>query len=224
MESAWRRVTVWDGWVRLFHWALLALVVTSWWTAQIGAWRLHFISGHSILALVGFRLLWGLWGSDSARFGRFLRAPAAVWRYFRGILKRGPDTEPGHNPTGGWMVALMLAVLLAQVATGLFADPDDYIVRGPFARQIDPGTSYALAGWHARLFNLLLALIALHVLAILAYALIKRHDLVRPMLTGTKRLPPSVPAPRIAPAWRGAALLLVAAGAAYALFRAGAPA
>ncbi|MBR0645864.1 cytochrome b/b6 domain-containing protein [Plastoroseomonas hellenica] len=222
MAEAWRRVKVWDGWVRLFHWSLVALVAASWGTAQTGNWRLHFLSGYSILALLGFRILWGFLGSDTARFGRFLRSPLVVARYLGGIFKRGPDAEPGHNPAGGWMVALMLALLLAQVGTGLFADPDDYVVRGPFAARIDSATSYAVAGWHFRLFNVILAVVALHVLAILAYRLIKRHDLLGPMLTGRKRMPPEAPAPRIASPLLGGLLFALAAGAAYALSRFGA--
>lgn len=222
MAEAWHRVKVWDGWVRLFHWALVALVATSYVTAQTGNWRLHFLSGYSILALLGFRVLWGFLGSDTARFGRFLYSPVAVARYLGGVFKRGPDLTVGHNPAGGWMVMLMLALLLAQVGTGLFADPDDYVVRGPFAARIDSATSYAVAGWHFRLFNVILGVVALHVLAILAYRLIKRHDLLGPMLTGRKRMPPGAPAPRITSPLLGAALFLLAAGAVYVLSRFGA--
>ncbi|HEY4253530.1 MAG TPA: cytochrome b/b6 domain-containing protein [Roseomonas sp.] len=222
MDQSWRHTKVWDAWIRLFHWALVALIATSWWTAQIGNWRLHFLSGYAILALLGFRILWGLLGSDTARFRRFLRSPAAVLRYLGGMFRRGPDTEAGHNPAGGWMVVVMLALLAAQVGTGLFADPDDYVVRGPFAGLIDSGTSYAVAGWHFRLFNVLLAAIGLHVLAILAYRLVKRHDLLGPMLTGRKRMPPETRAPRLAHPLLGALLFVLAAGAAYALSRYGA--
>src|SRR5689334_4691000 len=120
------RVRVWDAPVRLFHWALAILVVFSYVTGKLGhSWMSwHLKSGYAILALLLFRLAWGFAGSATARFPRFVRSPAIALEYGRGLLRGTPARVTGHNPLGGWMVLALLAILLLQAATGLFADDD----------------------------------------------------------------------------------------------------
>ncbi|MBR0656623.1 cytochrome b/b6 domain-containing protein [Plastoroseomonas arctica] len=222
MDRAWRYVLVWDGWVRLFHWSVVLLLLLSWGSAKSGNWKLHFFSGYMILTMVLFRLAWGVFGSQSARFGHFVRTPLRALAHLREVRRPGPDLHVTHNPAGAWMVVGLLLLLLAQVGTGLIADPDDFVVRGPFARMVDAATSYAAYGLHARNFNLLLIAVGVHVAAIFAYRVFKGHDLVAAMLTGRKKLPPDVAAPRIVSMARGAVIFAVIAGAVVALSRYGA--
>ena len=183
-------IRLWDLPTRLFHWALALLFATSW---ILGEWgpaimTLHFWSGYAIAALLVFRLLWGLAGPRPARFSSFLRPPGEVWSYARSVLRREPSAWPGHNPMGGWWVAAVLLVLALQVLTGLVADPEDYINAGPWASSVSASVSRSALGWHHRLSTVLLALVALHLLAILFYRIWKREDLVRPMIDGAKRV------------------------------------
>ncbi|MBW6399954.1 cytochrome b/b6 domain-containing protein [Roseomonas sp. HJA6] len=210
-------VKVWDGWVRLFHWGVVACLVVSYVSAQVDAWDVHYLSGYTILALVVFRILWGLVGSENARFATFLRSPIAALRELAHFGRHEPDTDTTHNPAGAWMVLLLLAMLLVQAVSGLFTNHDvgfTYSAHGPFANSVAEATSEWASILHVTFINLLLAAIAVHVLAVLAYALVKRQDLVRPMVTGVKRLPDSVArGPRHAPALLGL-VLLAASGAA----------
>ncbi|WBV44071.1 cytochrome b/b6 domain-containing protein [Pseudoroseomonas cervicalis] len=218
-EPAPIRVKVWDGWVRLVHWALIGLIGLSWWSAETGRMDLHMTSGYAILTLLLFRLGWGVVGSDTARFGRFLRSPLAALGHLRHLFRREPDREIGHNAAGGWMVLALIAALLTQAVTGLFAD-DQIFTRGPLARSVPPEASDWATSIHIRAFNLILALAALHVLAVGLYFLAKGQNLVRPMLTGWKWLPAGSAAPRLAPFWLGLLLLALAALPAL-LFRTG---
>ena len=214
------RVQVWDAPIRLFHWAIVILVCTSWITQYENWMQWHMLSGYSLLALLLFRLAWGVAGSDTARFGHFLKSPVAVFRHLSHLGRREPDTGIGHNPAGGWMVLVMLVLLLVQAVTGLFAN-DDVMTEGPFSDLVSKGWSDRLTTLHAFNFTLIEIVIALHLLAILAYGLLKGHDLVRPMITGRKTLPASAPPPRIAsPAW-AAVLLAAAAGIVTCLIRFG---
>lgn len=201
---------VWDGPTRLFHWAIVTLVFTSWLTQYEGWMGWHFTSGYALLTLLLFRLGWGFLGSETARFRRFLRPPRQVVRHLRHLFRREPDTEVGHNPAGGWMVMVLLALLLFQVGTGLCAN-DQADTYGPFADALGQSLSDRLTDLHAWGFTLIEIAVALHVLAIAVYGLVKRHDLLRPMITGRKHLPEEVPAPRLASPWRAAALLAAAA-------------
>jgi cytochrome b len=213
-ESGLRAVKVWDPWIRLVHWSIVVLIGVSYFSIEAGNMRLHMLSGYAVLTLLLFRIAWGFVGSDTARFRRFLKSPLAAWTHLAAFTKVEDDREIGHNAAGGWMVLLLLGLLLAQAMTGLFADTGygDY---GPLAKQVDSGTSDWLTGLHHRIFNWILAAAALHVLAVAAYAMLKGHDLVQPMVTGIKRLPASMTAPRmgsstVAIALLGAAALLVA--------------
>jgi cytochrome b len=202
---------VWDLPIRLFHWAIVLLVAFSYVSAHYGWMEYHFLSGYSILTLLLFRLVWGFVGSETARFRSFLVSPLRGLGHLTRFGRREPDNQIGHNEAGGWMVLAMLLLLLAQAGTGLFAT-DDALSQGPLAQFVSTDTSEKLSTVHSINFNLILGAIALHVLAIIAYAVVKRQDLVRPMLTGKKRLPAATRAPRIAGSWLAFLVLLCAAG------------
>lgn len=185
-----RQVLVWDIAVRSFHWLLVALLALSWYTGETGGldemtW--HMWSGSAVLALVLFRIVWGLVGSTSARFSHFLYAPGEVVRYAIGLARGAPPHYPGHTPLGGWMIVLMLICLLLQAATGLFAN-DDIVTEGPLAAWVSKETSDWLTALHEWNFEVLLVLAGVHVAAVLFYVIVLRQNLVRAMFTGRKRL------------------------------------
>ena len=145
-----------------------------------------------MVTLLLFRLAWGAAGSDTARFARFLRSPVAALRHLSHLRRREPDTEIGHNAAGGWMVLVLLGLLLVQAASGLFANHEPgmtYDAHGPLALRVSDATSAWLTRIHHRTFYLIVAAAGLHVLAVLAYRVLKGQDLVRPMVTGFKSLP-----------------------------------
>lgn len=205
-------VRVWDLPTRLFHWALVVLIAISWWSAENGAMDWHLRSGLAVLALIVFRLLWGLFGGSTARFAAFVRGPGAVIAYVRG---EGGPTRPGHNPLGGYSVLALLAVLAVQVATGLFATDVDGLDSGPLSFLVSFDQGRAAAEVHEVAFNLLMALAAIHVAAIAFYLFVRRRNLVRPMVTGRDAaLGGSEGTLREAPLWR--LLVAVAVAAAFA--------
>jgi cytochrome b len=213
---------VWDLPVRLFHWVLVALILVSFVTAQIGgnAMQWHEWSGLSVLSLLLFRLLWGFVGSTYARFASFVRGPRAALAYARALLRGEVPFFPGHNPLGGWMIVLLLASLVLQAGTGLFAN-DDVMIEGPFARYVTKETSDLLTRVHHFNFNVLATLVGLHVAAALFYLFARRENLILPMLTGRKLIPADqrVAAPRGGPLWLAAALLAACAAAVYLAVR-----
>jgi cytochrome b len=220
MSAHITRIRIWDRPVRLFHWTLILLVALSYASGKSGAWGLHYVSGYAILTLVLFRILWGIFGSENARFAHFLKSPLAALRQLARLAKRDRDTETSHNPAGGWMVVVLLALLLAQAFSGLFANHDpgfSYSQHGPLALKVGEVTQESLSAWHLAGQRYLVFAIALHVLAIMLYKLVKGHELVMPMLTGEKLLAEGAKAPRLA-SGRLALGLLVLAGAAVFLF------
>ncbi len=212
-------VRVWDLPTRLFHWALMLCVIGSVVSAKIGgnAMVWHFRLGYVVLALLAFRLLWGLVGGRWSRFASFAYGPGALVRYLKGESRPGEHHEVGHSPVGALSVFALLALLAAQVGSGLFAD-DEIASSGPLVRFVSGATSSLLTGWHKNWGQwLILAMVALHVLAIVVYRVRRGRDLVTPMIVGDKPLPADVPAARDTPATRGLALVLLAAcGAAAA--------
>ena len=211
---------VWDAPTRLFHWVLIVLIATSWVTQYENWMEWHKLSGYSILTLLLFRLAWGFVGSDTARFARFLKSPLAALRHVSHITRREPDYEIGHNAAGGWMVLVMLLLLLVQAVSGLFSN-DDIDTEGPLTNQVSKEQSDWFSHIHSINFTLIEIVIALHVLAIIAYAVLKRQDLVRPMVTGKKRMPGATRPPRMASSILAVVLLIVAAGVVAALVRYG---
>lgn len=210
-------VRVWDLPTRLFHWSLAATTLALVVTAKLGgnAMEWHLRLGYAMLALLAFRLVWGLVGGHWSRFASFLYSPRRLWRYLRG---RGDEARDGvgHSPLGALSVFALLATLLAQVGSGLMSD-DEIAFFGPLTRFV-PGDWVGLATWYHKDVGqyLLYGLVALHLLAILFYVLVRRRALVRAMLHGDKQLPRHTPASRDDGASRTRAAVVAALSAALA--------
>lgn len=206
------RVRLWDAPTRLVHWSLVVLVGVSWWTHEIGRMDWHRWSGYAVLGLLVFRLFWGVFGGTTARFSSFVKGPRAVAAYARTLFAPGQAALPGHNPLGGWAIVAMLAALICQVTFGLFAVDVDGIESGPLSQYVSFDLGRSFAEWHELSFNMLLALIALHVLAVIFYLVVKRENLVSAMVTGRRLLDSEPKDIRFAPP--GLALLGAALAAA----------
>jgi len=210
------RIVAWDVPVRLFHGALAVLAVFSFTTGHVGgewlAW--HMRSGYCILALLAFRIAWGVVGSDTARFASFVRGPAAAWRYGRETFARRHPAIVGHNPLGGWMVLVLLAALALQAFSGLFVD-DEIATQGPLAVKVSNAFVSRMSHWHQVNQWVVVGAVALHVLAIAAYWKLAGINLVRPMIDGGVEVAPGTPAPRLRSSLLAALLLAVAATGVY---------
>lgn len=228
-------VAVWDAPTRLFHWVLVLLILALWFSGEIGGLSInatlpwggtlflgnmdvHMLLGQAVLVLVVYRVLWGLVGSTTARFSHFVRGPAPVGAYLAAVARGEVPLFTGHNPAGAAMILALLAVLAGQAGLGLFGN-DDIFSEGPLAHLVSKETSDALTVWHGRLFNVLLALVAVHVAAALYYV-IRGKNLVRPMVTGRKpraHLPDGAEPVRFASPWLALVMLAVAWGAVWVL-------
>ncbi len=195
-ESSASSVRVWDLPTRLFHWALATTVTGSLISAKVGGalMQWHFWFGYAAFALLGFRLLWGVFGGRWSRFASFIYAPSTLLRYLRGQSRADEQVEVGHTPLGSFSVFALLSVLIAQVATGLIAD-DEISTVGPLNRLVSSDLASSATSWHASYGQwLIFGLIGLHLAAIAFYLLAKKCNLVRPMISGDKHLPPHTPA------------------------------
>ena len=198
---------VWDLPTRLFHWSLAALIGFSWWSVKYGHIEWHIWSGVALLTLLVFRLLWGLFGSSTARFSHFVRGPRTILSYLRDM--KGWRAI-GTNPLGALSVIALLVVTSIQVGLGLVNVDDDGLVEGPLAHLVSVETSEIAHDLHHDLFNLLLFLIGLHVGAILFYRLALGKKLTKPMITGRAELDPAAEPMRAAKWWVALACLAVA--------------
>ncbi len=201
-----RQASVWDLPTRLFHWSVVVLIAFSWWSAENAFEPWHFWSGYAVVFLLLFRILWGFVGSSTARFVSFVRGPAAVLDY----LRTGRWPLAGHSPLGALSVVAMLLSMLVQVGTGLIQIDSDDFVEGPLASLVSFETAEAAHDVHELNFNILLALIGLHVAAILFYRLALGRKLLGPMISGRAELEDGVTPMTSAPRRRAFACAAVA--------------
>lgn len=205
-----KKIKVWDISTRLFHWVLVILFCMSAYSAfenKFGIYGdMHLYSGIAVLVLVTWRILWGLIGSETARFKNFVRGPKHMKAY---LELKADDQHAGHNPIGGVSVMIALMLLLAQALLGLYST-DDILFSGPFAHSINNAgdvtdiheiLGYTLIGW-----------VALHVLAVVYHRLVMKADLVTPMITGMKMVHNMVAAPVMGSPLLSVACLMVAGG------------
>ena len=209
------RVRLWDGPVRIVHWSLVVLIGFSWWASEDHL-NWHRWSGYAVIGLVAFRIYWGFAGSGPARFGSFVKGPKAIAAYAKTVVRRDVAASPGHNPLGALSVLAILAALLVQVGTGLFAVDVDAFEAGPLSDRVSFELGREIAAWHELSFRVLQALVGLHIAAVLFYWLWKRTNLIGAMMTG-KRTLPSDPGLASAPARRLVGGIVLAAALAWAL-------
>ncbi len=181
-----REISVWDPWVRITHWGLVICVAGSWLTRELEgdwfAWHVRF--GYAVLVLVITRILWGFVGTRHARFSDFVRGPRAIVAYLKAAAREYPQ---GHNPLGALMIVAVLALLLVQAVTGLFAN-DQVFETGPLFGHVTIETSDFLTTLHKQTFDWITAAIGVHVAAALFYLWVMRENLILPMITGRKRI------------------------------------
>ncbi|MDO9358377.1 MAG: cytochrome b/b6 domain-containing protein [Polaromonas sp.] len=204
------KVRVWDLPTRIFHWALVAgvtgLAVTGLNGGEAMIW--HFRLGYAVAALLLFRIVWGLVGGRWSRFGAFIYSPQSIVNYLRGQGK--PAHSVGHSPIGAGSVFAMLAFLVAQVGSGMLSD-DEIAFAGPLTRFFSNASVSLATNYHKNIGKwILLALVVLHILAIVFY-LWRKHNLVGAMLHGDKQLVTDAPASRDDTGSRLAALVVFAA-------------
>ncbi len=179
------KVRVWDVPTRLFHWLLVVLIALQYATAEFHLLDMewHFRFGYATLALIVFRLLWGVFGSQTSRFAEFVRGPSAVARHTLALMSNKATTGLGHNPLGGWSVLVLLASVLLQTVSGLFAS-DGIDAQGPLADRLPVAAVKTWTRIHLWNQDVLLVLIGLHVVAIVLYAVLRNENLLGPMISG----------------------------------------
>lgn len=179
------KIFIWDIPIRLFHWLLVSTIAYSWYSMEIlEDLNQHFIAGYCALTLVLFRIVWGFIGTYYARFTNFIYPLSEVLSYFRDSSDNTKRTYLGHNPAGGLSVIAMLVFILIQISTGLFSTDDYYF--GPLYGLVSDATASTITEIHHLNFDIITGLIALHILTILLYRIVKKERLIGAMFTGKK--------------------------------------
>jgi cytochrome b len=213
-------VRVWDWPTRAFHWSLVLAIASAWASTEF-AGRLgdptlkwHRWNGYAILVLLVFRLIWGVVGSSTSRISGFFHSPSATIGYGMGLIRGRTVHYLGHNPLGSLMILLLLAVVTMQAVLGLYTLEHNEITAGPLKRTISDAMTDRVSWLHVRGFNVILALVSIHILVNSLYGLVKRDPLVKAMVTGRKPAKVYADAREMQPAARlglRAALSLLAA-------------
>lgn len=180
-----KNVKVWDLATRIFHWSLVLLILAAWLTIENRMIDIHEIIGHTLLALIIFRIIWGIIGSTTARFSHFITSPIKSLAYLKASLNMKSPYSTGHNPAGGWMVIGMLLLIGFQVISGMYAN-DDLGFSGALSDSISKSMSDTMTQIHALSFNIIVTFIWIHLVAVFFYVLVKNENLIRAMFNGKK--------------------------------------
>jgi cytochrome b len=168
------KIVVWDRIVRLGHWVLVVSFIVAYASAESERWRLvHVSSGCLVFAAVVMRVVWGVIGTHHARFVSFISAPKRAITYLKSLATPRPEHHTGHNPAGGWAVVGLLGLSLLASITGWMAYNN---VGGA-----------KLGQWHELASNLALALVIVHVAAVVISSYLHKENLWMAMLTGFRQ-------------------------------------
>lgn len=188
MQAQKEKKMIWDLPTRVFHWCLAAAALVSFVSVRLDEMEIHFASGGFILFLILFRLFWGIWGPATALFLQFAPLPKRIRQWRAG-------TAVGHSPWGALSVFALLGAVGAQGLTGLFADDGIYLT-GPLRDYVSSMTANSATKLHSQISDVIIVLVALHIMAIAVYTLVKRSDLLRNFLSGQSQNAPEAIQPR----------------------------
>ena len=194
-----RLIVVWDAWTRLFHWSLAAAVIFQIFSGRSGElfFDWHRYVGEFVLALIVFRLVWGLVGSNNIRLTRLLASPHAVIQHLCDLVSKRSTPERGHNAAGSWAVLLMLAITGVQAVTGLFIADEDELLEGALYGSVSADLGVILLRIHKFNADLILLVVGIHVVMVAVYLLYAGQNLVRPMVTGRMSWPGQTALPEL---------------------------
>lgn len=170
MSAQMPRIKVWDSFIRLYHWVVVALVVGLWWSGENGEMSLHLNFAIALAAILLVRIGWGFFGSKNIRFSYFVRSPTAIPSHISALVSRRYRNGDTHSVAGGWAVLALLAILVLQILTGLLSS-DGILFSGPLSQYVSSDTADFATDWHKTQFNVILAFIAMHIVAIIVYRL-----------------------------------------------------
>lgn len=178
---------VWDLPLRIFHWVFVLTLTGLWYSSdqERDLLEYHLLLGYLALGLVLFRLCWGLFGTRHAQFKHFVPSYADLKRYLSKHKSLGFSPSVGHNPLGALMVVALLTLVLLQAISGLFID-DDIFTAGPYFGVLTEQAESIMVWIHHNAFDFILGFSALHIGAVFYYLWVKKHNLIRPMISGKK--------------------------------------
>ncbi len=215
METTQKRI--WDFPIRLTHWSLVISFFGAFFTAETQPLIIHELFAFAALTLVTFRVLWGLVGSDTARFSQFVTGFGPAKAYLNDLVKLKHTPYWGHNPLGAFAILSILGLMFALVGAGLFASAGGYV--GPWAQSVSRGLANTLDQTHQLLATLLMAIVVIHITAVFAYRLFFKDNLITPMVKGVKEAAVDFQEPRFGPTWLAAILFLISLAGTGAVFR-----
>lgn len=171
-----RAVRVWDPLVRFIHWGVAGAVLLNGALIEDES-QAHELIGYAAVALVATRLLWGVVGTQHARFSAFPPNPFAAIRHLGGLFRARKSVHLSHNPAGALMVYNLWATLIGMGVTGWMMGQPAW-----FGLQWVEELHEGLFGW-------LMVSVALHVAAVVLDGRLSGVNLLRAMLDGKKRIP-----------------------------------
>jgi len=173
--NAMPRVLIWDAPTRVFHWLMVLCFCGAYLTSESSRLLgVHLTLGYTMVALVIWRLLWGLLGTRYARFSQFVRGPHAVALHLRDMLRSHAPHPVGHNPLGAISILLMLLLTLAVVASGWV-----FFTTG----------AHGFKDLHEGVAGLMLGVVGVHLAGVVLVSLRQRENLAASMVHGRKRAP-----------------------------------
>jgi cytochrome b len=167
-----KRIFVWDGAMRLFHWLLVAAFLVAYFTPE-RLTAVHVIAGYLVVTLLLVRLVYGFAGTEHARFRDFLPNPGAAVAHVRGLIRGEPRHTAGHNPTsalGAWALLFLIAGTVVTAAVPV----------------------KALHAFHGLFANLAVAAAMLHVIGLIVEDALTGEGIIASMVHGFKTMPEAV--------------------------------
>lgn len=171
-----RTIKVWDPVVRFFHWGTALLFFANMFMIDDES-ALHNYAGYTLFALVLVRLVWGVVGTEYARFSTFWPRMSDVKQHLKSLVSGAPEQHLSHNPLGALMVFNLLATLVLICVTGIMMTTDMYW-----------GVEWVETA-HEILANYALACVGLHIVGVLIEMHRSKVNIVKAMVTGRKEMP-----------------------------------
>jgi len=178
------QLQVWDPLVRIFHWLLVACFLIAY-IMEDEMLNLHVLMGSIVLGLIVFRLIWGVVGTEHARFSDFTYSFREIAGHLLSLMCLRSARHTGHTPAGSVMIFFLLVGLLLLTMSGLLL----YSLENSIAvlSGITLESLLLIETMHGLMADVLMFAVIFHVAGVLVETVLQRQNLMLAMITGYKK-------------------------------------
>lgn len=188
MEESMTKSYIWPLVNRVSHVLLVVFLATAYLLGDAdNLMEYHVAFGFALGVVFLFRTLWGFIGPKYSRFKDFNFSISELKDYMLAMFSKNKE-HVGHNPASSFAIVAMIVFTFLSIVSGVLAqgvEKHHGLLSSFYSASLKELEFFS--GMHSLFANILVAIIAAHVLGSLVDKYIKKSDAIDSMVSGYKK-------------------------------------